>query len=205
MASPSRRLFDLGEAARLSKLIASRATVRSRTPLIVSPGVQPAKPKAPPRAPAKPKVRSDRASNATELWHELLEWCRLAFSCRGVFALDDQGFIIATTKHESPLPPEVFSEVNAAVGRLFHDYLPKNHRLRSACLDFAPLGPVSLVPLQLDDASILLGLWGKADVETQTCELILKVFKDELRDFEQQSETGGDESDPVSRAEGASG
>ena len=197
MTNRSRRFFDLGEAVRLTRKIATRArsgeAAGTDSPLresrLAEEGDSGRPSDPPPPASGLSKPETGTVENATELWRALLSWTRTETAAKGAFALDQRGFLIASVGTLDPFPPEIFSETFAAATRLFDTYLSETQGIASVSLEFLPIGRFAIFPLKVDAASVLLGIAGEPPLDTSKMSQICETIVGEIAAFDHKTDT----------------
>ena len=178
MADPSRRFFDLDVAAE-----ASRRLLRPE-PIAPPPATAPAAPAATatPRSPrpfSRPVVEY-----RLELWDAMLEWAREVVGADGCFALDERGFLVASSGDLGQVPPEVFLSAFTATDDTINTYTDTEYRLRRAIYELKAGAQVTLLPVRLTDDQVLVGLLGGAVPDGPQSEIIQATIVDEIAAFD---------------------
>jgi len=181
MAAPSRRFFDLDGAAKLSR----RILRPSELPSVPRPDPAggPAPAAVAPPAPALEPFSRPEVAYKLELLDALLAWVRQGLNAEGCFALDERGFLVASSGELGQVPPEVLLSAFVASGEAILDHAGAEHRLCRLELELTSGTQVALLHLVLDGAQVILGIVagrapGPAELQT-----IQQTIDDELERF----------------------
>jgi hypothetical protein len=123
-----------------------------------------------------------------ELWDALLDWVRRSLEAEGCFALDDRGFLVASSGDMGAVPPEVFLSAFTATDDTVAPYTGTTGTLRSALYELSLGVHVTLLPLELPGAQVLLGLIGGVAPVKEQVEELRDTIADELARFDEEEE-----------------
>ncbi len=189
MAVPSKRFFDLADAAAASKRLLRPKDSSARGAAAAAPAERPREPSA--AAAGLPAFARPAVQYKIELWDALLEWARRELGADGCFALDDRGFLVASSGEMGAVPPEIFLSAFTSTNDTVASYLDEAHSLREAIFELRQGTRVTLLPVELPDAQVLVGLLGGTVPTGTQAESLRRTIAQELENFETSTHSRG--------------
>lgn len=188
MVAPFKHFFDLADAATTSKRLLRPKTTAARG-VAASPAEQPREPVV--AVAGLPAFPRPAVRYKIELWDAILEWTRHELGAEGCFALDDRGFLVASSGEMGTVPPEIFLSAFTSTDDTVAPYLDEAHSLRGAIFELRQGIRVTLLPVELPEAQVLVGLLGGTVPTGAQAESLRRTIAEELEHFETSTDRRG--------------
>ncbi|MCP4657585.1 MAG: hypothetical protein GY856_19440 [bacterium] len=187
MVVPFKRFFDLADVAATSRrLLTPKDDSSVRSPAAEAPPAERLRAADQPSVAAAglPAFPRPAVRYKIELWDAILEWVRQHLAADGCFALDDRGFLVASSGEMGAVPPEIFLSAFSSTDDTVASYLDEAHSLRGAIFELRQGIRVTLLPVELPEAQVLVGLLGGTAPTGAEAESLRRTIAEELENFE---------------------